>query len=95
MQFLGHRNDIPNLIKNADLFVLPSLREPFGIIVLEAMAMGTPIIATRSEGPMEVLDDNSAILVDKGEKWEPADVGGAVQELLNERAEPRKVWGTA
>lgn len=68
VQFLGHRNDIPNLIKNADLFVLPSLREPFGIIVLEAMAMGTPIIATRSEGPMEVLDDNSAILVDKGEK---------------------------
>ena len=68
VQFLGLRNDVPNLIKNADLFVLPSLREPFGIIVLEAMAMGTPIIATRSEGPLEVLDDKSAILVDKGEK---------------------------
>ena len=68
VQFLGRRNDIPDLIKNADLFVLPSLREPFGIIILEAMAMGTPIIATRSEGPLEVLDDNSAILVDKGEK---------------------------
>ena len=68
VQFLGRRNDIPNLIKNADLFVLPSLKEPFGIIVLEAMAMGTPIIATRSEGPLEVLDDDSAILVDKGEK---------------------------
>ena len=68
VQFLGRRNDIPNLMKNADLFVLPSLREPFGIIVLEAMAMGTPIIATRSEGPLEVLDENSAILVDKGDK---------------------------
>ena len=68
VQFLGRRNDIPNLMKNADLFVLPSLREPFGIIVLEAMAMGTPIVATRSEGPLEVLDDHSAILVDKGDK---------------------------
>ena len=68
VQFLGRRNDIPNLMKNADLFVLPSLREPFGIIVLEAMAMGTPIIATRCEGPLEILDDQSAILVDKGKK---------------------------
>ena len=68
VQFLGRRNDVPNLMKNADLFILPSLREPFGIIVLEAMAMGTPIIATRSEGPLEVLDENSAILVDKGDK---------------------------
>ena len=68
VQFLGRRNDIPNLMKNADLFVLPSLREPFGIIVLEAMAMGTPIIATRCEGPLEILDDHSAILVDKGDK---------------------------
>ena len=68
VQFLGRRNDIPNLIKNADLFVLPSLREHFPIIVLETMAMGTPIIATRCEGPLEALDDHSAILVDKGNK---------------------------
>lgn len=68
VQFLGRRDDVPDLIKNADLFVLPSLREPFGIIVLEAMAMGTPIIATRCEGPLEILDDQSAILVDKGQK---------------------------
>ena len=73
VQFLGYRNDIVDLIKNADLFVLPSLREPFGIIVLEAMAMGTPIIATRCEGPLEVLDDTSAILVDKGDKASLAD----------------------
>ena len=68
VQFLGHRNDVPDLIKSADLFVLPSLHDHFPIIVLEAMAMGTPIIATRCEGPLEALDNESAILVDKGEK---------------------------
>ena len=67
VQFLGRRNDLPDLMKDADLFVLPSLSEPFGIVVLEAMAMGTPIIATRSEGPLAILDDQSAILVDKGQ----------------------------
>lgn len=34
-------------------------------------------------------------VVDKGAKWDPADVGGAVEELLGKRTEPRKVWGTA
>lgn len=70
VQFLGRRNDIPDLIKNADLFVLSSFREHFPIIVLEAMAMGTPIVATRCEEghPLDALDDQSAILVDKGQK---------------------------
>ena len=70
VQFLGRRNDIPNLIKNADLFVLSSFREHFPIIVLEAMAMGTPIIATCCEEghQLDALDDHSAILVDKGDK---------------------------
>ncbi|MCY4613812.1 MAG: glycosyltransferase [Nitrospira sp.] len=70
VQFLGRRNDIPDLIKNADLFVLSSLSDHFPIIVLEAMAMGTPIVATRCEEghPLDALDEESAILVDKGEK---------------------------
>ncbi len=75
VQFLGRRNDIPNLIKNADLFVLSSFSEHFPIIVLEAMAAGTPIVATRCEEgrPLNALDDTSAILVDKGDKASLAD----------------------
>lgn len=49
------------------------------------------------EGGKIMLEDGwrEGPYVDKGEKWEPVDVGGAVEELLEKRAKPRKVWGTA
>ena len=49
------------------------------------------------EGGKIMLEDGwrEGPCVDKGERWQPVDVGGAVKELLEKRVEPRKVWGTA
>ena len=51
----GYREDVPELLSIVDLFVLPSLREGLGTAILEAMAMGKPIVATRVGGIPEAV----------------------------------------
>ncbi len=65
--FLGWQDDVQRCLSQADVFVLPSRDEPFGIVCLEAMASCLPIIATRTHGPSEILDEDTAILVESGD----------------------------
>jgi len=56
-RFLGFRNDIPDILAGADIFVLPSLYECLPIAVIEAMASGKPVVATRVGGNEELVKD--------------------------------------
>jgi glycosyltransferase involved in cell wall biosynthesis len=47
--------------------VLPSFKETFGVVIIEAMACGLPVIATRSGGPEDIINDDNGILVDPGD----------------------------
>lgn len=55
IEFLVNRTDVPEVLKQADLFVLPSRYEGLGLVVLEAMAAGVPVIASNIDGPAELV----------------------------------------
>ena len=55
--FLGQREDVPELLANLDALLLPSWEEPFGRVVIEAMAAGTPPLATSVGGTTEIITD--------------------------------------
>jgi len=84
VRFTGWIEDVADALKQADVFVLPSREEPFGIALLEAMAMGTPIVSTLSDGPRQILSEATAFLA------APDDVGAltkALREALGETEE--------
>ena len=54
----GERNDVAEIMRGLDLFVLPSLREGISNTILEAMATGLPIVATRVGGNPELISEN-------------------------------------
>lgn len=82
--FTGFREDVAAVMNALDVFVLPSHEEPFGIVVLEAMAAGRPIVATRAGGvPDIVRDGEEALLVPPRD---PAALAGAISQLLADPA---------
>jgi len=72
--FLGHRDDVPARLAEADIFVLPSRSEAFPNAVLEAMAAGLPIVASGVGGILELIDnERTGLLVPAGEPQPLAD----------------------
>ena len=66
VHFTGERSDISTILQSADLLVLNSSDEPFGLVLVEAMSSGTPVLATRVGGiPEIVTDQESGWLIDK------------------------------
>jgi glycosyltransferase involved in cell wall biosynthesis len=57
LQFIPFTDEVPEFISALDMFVLPSHSETFGFVLVEAMAMGKPIVATDSGGVPEIISD--------------------------------------
>lgn len=63
VMLLGHRDDVPDLVSLMDVLVLPSYAEGIPRIVMEAAALGKPVVATGVRGTVEVVDDGQTGLL--------------------------------
>jgi glycosyltransferase involved in cell wall biosynthesis len=81
VRFVGFRTDVSSLMYIADVFVIASEAEPFGLSILESMSLGTPVVAASSGGPKEIIHDGET-----GFLFVPGDVNdlqAAINRCLN------------
>lgn len=83
--------EIPHFAAAADLFVFPSLTDTQGLVLTEAMAAGTPVVAVEAPGPVDVLAEGGGILVPADEE----DFAEAVLTLLDDEARRQAMAETA
>lgn len=83
VEHYGWVDGAAGLMRHLDVLVLPSHAEPFGTVLAEAMAVGTPVVATRVGGLAEVVDDGvTGLLVEPGR---PEELAAAVVRVLERR----------
>jgi glycosyltransferase involved in cell wall biosynthesis len=81
--FPGWQQELPHVLSALDLFVLPSRNEGMGRVLVQAMAMGTPIVATRVGGIPEVLGEGETGLLVAHD--DPVELAAAIERLLTDK----------
>lgn len=93
VRFVGRRDDVPAVMRSVDVLVNASVAEPFGLTLLEAMACGAPVVATRSGGAPELVTDaETGLMVPPGD---PASMASAMERLIEDPDLARALAGRA
>ena len=93
VEFLGHRDDVPELLSAADLYVLPSRSEAFPNGAIEAMAAGLPVVASAVGGLKDLIEDGrTGVLVPADD---PSALATAIRRLVDAPAEARALGAAA
>lgn len=93
IDFPGWVQDKKAFYTGIDIFCLPSLHEPFGIVLLEAFTYGTPVIATDSEGPRDIIKaGEDALIVEMGSAEQLAN---AIETLIKDPQKADKLAANA
>jgi glycosyltransferase involved in cell wall biosynthesis len=91
--FTGYRDDAPMFMNAADVFVLPSLYEGMPNVVMESMALGTPVITTGQYGALDLIEDGeTGILTGQGDV---AGIRDGILKFLGDTEFSRVVVGKA
>lgn len=82
LSFLGRQEDVRGVFAAIDVLAVPSLGEPFPLVVLEALASAVPVVASASGGHVEAIEDGrTGLLVETGS---PAQLASAIGRILTE-----------
>lgn len=82
--FTGFRDDVPQVLSGLDVSVLATNFEGFGLVIVEAMAQGTPVIATEVGGVTEIIADQDTGLLHR--PADDADLAAKILTLLSDKA---------
>jgi glycosyltransferase involved in cell wall biosynthesis len=91
--FLGWRRDVPRILRSLDALLLPSRWEGLPYVVLEAMAAGTPIVAARVDGALELVEDGVSGFTHAIEST--PELGAALVRIATCTREQRRSLGAA
>ena len=93
VHLVGWQDDVSQFLQEFDVFVSPSRSEPFGLAILEAMASGVAVVATASEGAIEIIEDGvTGRLVTIGD---PESMAEAITNLLDDPATRERLSSNA
>jgi glycosyltransferase involved in cell wall biosynthesis len=91
VHFLGRRDDVPAIMEAADVTLLPSWDEPFGLVAAESMGVATPVLVSSESGVSEYVEDGvSGTLLPAGD---PQRWGEAILELMQRSPEQLAAMG--
>ena len=90
--FTGARDDVEKIIPSADLLVLPSFSESFGLVLIEALACGKPVIGSNVGGITEIITDDVGLLVNPNQV---SSISEAIDKLVNDKDLRQKLSSNA
>ena len=79
--FTGSRNDVENIIPSCDVLILPSFSESFGLVLIEALACGKPVIGSNVGGITEIINDDVGLLVNPNKV---SSIASAIDKVIND-----------
>ena len=79
--FTGSRDDVDKIIPSCDVLVLPSFSESFGLVLIEALSCGKPVIGSNVGGIIEIITDDVGLLVNPNKV---SSIAGAIDKIVND-----------